>query len=73
MCAPTWIHQRVPMVGGLLVANGITISDMTSQITGPYTAATAKAPPGVRMASRRAAHVRAARMNNDAQVSATAK
>ncbi len=45
-CAKICTHHRKPIAGGRPVANGIATNDIASQITGPYTNATATAPAG---------------------------
>src|SRR3954463_14375102 len=72
-CAAICTHQRNPNAGALPVAAGITTSDITSQMRGPYTAATASAPPN-RVTVRRNANDRVrARMNAADQTNATKK
>src|SRR3954467_15658426 len=62
---------RNPNAGALPVAAGMTTSDITSQMTGPYTAATASAPPNRATVRRNATNRVSARMNTADHTKAT--
>src|SRR5690242_17394558 len=72
-CAKIWTHQRKPIRGKWPTASGITTSDITSQMIGPYTIATVSAPAGVAIARLSAGHEYTAATNSADQVSATRK
>src|SRR5690349_21690398 len=71
MCPRSWTHQRVVIDGGRPVAIGMTIRDITHQIAGPYTTATARMPADVAIRRRRDAQFDARVRNTADQVKAT--
>ena len=44
MCPSNWIHQRAPIVGARCMRIGMTATDITIQVIGPYSAATLTTP-----------------------------